>query len=102
MDKRYNVACVPGKRRQEKVNKQIELLEGSPGVLTCPISSWELTLSAPSTSDEEKVLAKTGYGSCWTMSPLLGLWSEDSPASYGLHRQTCREHHPSGASKHLH
>ena len=25
MDKRYNVACVPGKRRQEKVNKQIEL-----------------------------------------------------------------------------
>ena len=24
MDKRYNVACVPGKRRQEKVNKQIE------------------------------------------------------------------------------
>ena len=24
MDKRYNVACVPGKRRQEKVNKEIE------------------------------------------------------------------------------
>ena len=24
LDKRYNVACVPGKRRQEKVNKQIE------------------------------------------------------------------------------
>ena len=24
MDKRYQVACVPGKRRQEKVNKQIE------------------------------------------------------------------------------
>ena len=24
MDKRYNVSCVPGKRRQEKVNKQIE------------------------------------------------------------------------------
>ena len=24
MDKRYNVACVPGKRRQEKINKQIE------------------------------------------------------------------------------
>ena len=24
LDKRYNVACVPGKRRQEKVDKQIE------------------------------------------------------------------------------
>ena len=24
LDKRYNVSCVPGKRRQEKVNKQIE------------------------------------------------------------------------------
>ena len=24
MDKRYQVACVPGKRRQEKVNKLIE------------------------------------------------------------------------------
>ena len=24
LDKRYNVTCVPGKRRQEKVNKQIE------------------------------------------------------------------------------
>ena len=28
LDKRYNVSCVPGKRRQEKVNKQIEAAFG--------------------------------------------------------------------------
>ena len=28
LDKRYNVTCVPGKRRQEKVNKQIEAAFG--------------------------------------------------------------------------
>ena len=28
LDKRYNVSCVPGKRRQEKVNKQIDAAFG--------------------------------------------------------------------------
>ena len=76
MDKRYNVSCVPGKRRQEKVDKQIEAAFDevmNQGADLSNLLVGASTLSRPWISDEEARLpAKLGSGTTGA-DPLSGV-----------------------------